>query len=831
MVAPQGLDPKLYYLSLQFSDLKLLDIATHPAFLLAQERRETKELVLNYRATREAKIGYRNFQPGETMQFIFATPESIQTAVAEAKRMGGHLAGVVFFRWPAPNEQLAMNPDDVLLAAGGAVSEGRAKQTVLVNDGGCAAVKCVDLFLDIAHAISPNVVKYRVRSSTPLEYFLPEHNMPVRMVAPADLEVSLPPYTARGRLYLGRAVSAGSGEIHGGERAMNMRRGASRVLLCVALGLGIVWACPFDSTLRAYLDAHFWLPFAKQAKHFERKNVRRVNASFAGMAKGKGTTPLATLRGMYQQIAQPMTETFDAERFRTAVTEARANVSLTAREREEVDLIDAKIDMRLSQPGDSTALPVAKRKLEVFLRSAQTPEFLSEARGWLARVNYLMGDQAAAGKIYLDELNRNGSNLSRETIFSSLKETYGYDGGPRLLEHLEEYFDTPEHAAFAIQLATNPRSNPAEPYGLPEPHADTRPETYARIKSLLAQHAGLFAQKEGSGQLAMLGMRTALRMGDPPGAVAIAEATPAASPVREDPDFLWMLAAGHFLSHEYAAAERPLLSLFQSPGSSTAHKAAAAYGLCGVYQKLKRVQDQLWFALWLFTAGKKQGDLDYPTQLYDQSLYWAFSGWDLNLLLEDQASLDQLQTFVAGNPNLPDLRIVNYALAVRLARENRYDESAQVYQSIHAIVRAPRMGQLASLYKEANRGDLADPPRQQAKYKLAEFLASNPNRIYFNDVLWGGYQRYALIASTDSRLTGEERRVMMDGERKLKDDQEERWRAYLILRELVQQQGKTELGRKSAALALQCLSRINDRFGRLDEIRSGYAELSRLLRP
>ena len=71
----------------------------------------------------------------------------------------------------------------------------------------------------------------------------------------------------------------------------------------------------------------------------------------------------------------------------------------------------------------------------------------------------------------------------------------------------------------------------------------------------------------------------------------------------------------------------------------------------------------------------------------------------------------------------------------------------------------------------------------------------------------------------------------MEGERKLKDDQEERWRAYLMLREIVQQQGKTELGRKSAALALQCLSQMSDRFGRQDEIRSGYAELSKLVRP
>ena len=143
--------------------------------------------------------------------------------------------------------------------------------------------------------------------------------------------------------------------------------------------------------------------------------------------------------------------------------------------------------------------------------------------------------------------------------------------------------------------------------------------------------------------------------------------------------------------------------LFQSPNSSPVHKAAAAYGLCGVYQKLNRVQDQPRFALWLHAAAKSRMSIcPIPLkQVFDQSLYWAVSGWDLNLLLEDGASLEELQAFVAGNPNLADLRVVTYALAVRLARENRYDESAQVFESIHAIVRAPRMRQLASLYKEA----------------------------------------------------------------------------------------------------------------------------------
>jgi hypothetical protein len=59
---------------------------------------------------------------------------------------------------------------------------------------------------------------------------------------------------------------------------------------------------------------------------------------------------------------------------------------------------------------------------------------------------------------------------------------------------------------------------------------------------------------------------------------------------------------------------------------------------------------------------------------------------------------------------------------------------------------------------------------------MAEFIVANPNRIYFNDGLWGGLQQYALTSSTESRMNREERAALIDGERKLRDGQEERWR-------------------------------------------------------
>jgi hypothetical protein len=611
-----------------------------------------------------------------------------------------------------------------------------------------------------------------------------------------------------------------------------------RIVLLFAI-LSAIWACPFDDTLREYLSAHFWQPFSKYPYSFEKRNVKRISVPFAGMAKSQSDTPLLKLRAEYQKISQPQNTplSFDQTALRQAIASARTDGSLTAREREEVDLIEAKIDMRAGQPKDPESFRSAQQKFEKFLRSARTAEFLSEARGWLAHIHYVLGEQTAAGKIYLDELNRNGSNLSRETILNSLSMTYGYGGGQTLLDHLEEYFDTPEHAAFAIQLITNPRWDrtwlPTSTWGeqdLKIPPRDNAAESYAKIRNLLESHSRLLESETGANALALLGMRTALRMGDPPEALRIAAMVPNNAAIRKEPDFDWMLASAYFLSHEYSSAEQPLLSLFQSPRATGDERAAAAYGLCGVYQKTGNPLEQIHYALWLRAPKARREIYAAPPDIADGSVYWAFSGWDLNMLLESEAPVESLRSFIATYPNAPALRLVKYSLAVRMARENQYEEAAQIYQSINSNERALRMRRLAALYQEASRTDLSVGQQREAKYKLAEYISANPDRLYFNAALWSGLQRYALVASTDSRLTREERERMMTGERKLKDDQEERWRAYLILREVIIEGGKTDLSRKAAQLAIQCLRGISERFGRLDEIRQGIIELSRWLR-
>jgi hypothetical protein len=208
LVPKEGAPRSRYYGVQFFHDLKPLDIALNSAFQLQTTRSPAGELVLSYQATRKNRISYNDFEPGDTIQFILSTPDAIRDAMESVKRIGGHLAGVLFFRWPTSNETLAMPPDEVLAAAGFTTRARRTGSSIFVSDGGCAAVKCVDLYLENANPYSPKLVRYRIHGSTALEYFLPEANMPVRMVGDSDLELSLPPYCGRSLMHIGRAVTA-----------------------------------------------------------------------------------------------------------------------------------------------------------------------------------------------------------------------------------------------------------------------------------------------------------------------------------------------------------------------------------------------------------------------------------------------------------------------------------------------------------------------------------------------------------------------------------------------------------------------------------------------
>lgn len=192
-----------------YVDLKPLDLALNPAFVLETSRTEAKEQILRYRASRKTRISYTDFEPGSGVEFILSTPEAISAAVAQARQMGEYCAGVLFFRWPTFNESMVADPDEVLAAATGAPLPEKPVKLRAVDER-CAVVHCSDLYLTGTPALQPSPIRYVIEISSELEYFLPDEKTPARMTGPGRVEFTLPPFGGRTQIHLGRAVTASS---------------------------------------------------------------------------------------------------------------------------------------------------------------------------------------------------------------------------------------------------------------------------------------------------------------------------------------------------------------------------------------------------------------------------------------------------------------------------------------------------------------------------------------------------------------------------------------------------------------------------------------------
>jgi hypothetical protein len=146
------------------------------------------------------------------------------------------------------------------------------------------------------------------------------------------------------------------------------------------------------------------------------------------------------------------------------------------------------------------------------------------------------------------------------------------------------------------------------------------------------------------------------------------------------------------------------------------------------------------------------------------------------------------------------------------------------------------MSKLATLRITAPAGTQSDEYVRR-RYAYGASLAEHSERLFFNDLLWQGLQRYAFLQQrsdwerTPALLSEEETRFLLKNERRFKDAQEERWQAYLVLDEVVEQAGHSDLGERAARKAIECLDRINtERFGRETEIQASKRGLASWLR-
>jgi hypothetical protein len=223
---------------------------------------------------------------------------------------------------------------------------------------------------------------------------------------------------------------------------------------------------------------------------------------------------------------------------------------------------------------------------------------------------------------------------------------------------------------------------------------------------------------------------------------------------------------------------------------------------------------------------------------------------DLPYLLDFQLTEGNLRDYLRRYPHAVQTNksrgrsgteLVKYALAVRAARREDYGTAARLYKEIEARPRAARMRALAAIYARTQASALTDSERLKALYGYGSFLADHPVQVFFNDSLWNGFQTSVLIepgrqydgelSERGSGLTRTEREHLRLRERQVRDEQEERWRAYKILSDVARKAGATDLGRRAARRSLTCLYMINtERFGREKEIRTAVENMQKWLR-
>jgi hypothetical protein len=191
-----------------YRDVRPADFGSNPAFKLQVSHNDANELVLRYEAVRKITLGYTVFRSADFAEFIMSTEAEIRSAVQSARSMGGYCGGVVFFRWPGPDEVLAMDPSAVMRVAAFKPTGTEPSVTVRAVDGHCAAVTCLDLFLLNKTPLLPESIHYRIRSSVGIEYFVAAEGRPAHMADSTHIEFTVPPYGGESRTYLGRAVTA-----------------------------------------------------------------------------------------------------------------------------------------------------------------------------------------------------------------------------------------------------------------------------------------------------------------------------------------------------------------------------------------------------------------------------------------------------------------------------------------------------------------------------------------------------------------------------------------------------------------------------------------------
>jgi Protein of unknown function (DUF3142) len=189
-----------------FRDASPLTFAGRAQLATSFDTTLSGEIVVHYAVL--APIGdVPELRPGDIVEVTFPTEASVRAAYEAAQHFGGYCAGVVAFRWPGRTETLTLAPDDVAHIASGESLSAGARLTV--RQAPCLERACHDLYLDLGPHIASAPRTLDIRTTGPVDLFLPGGPLHPSVARSHDILVRLPAFAGMGQAYLGRVISRG----------------------------------------------------------------------------------------------------------------------------------------------------------------------------------------------------------------------------------------------------------------------------------------------------------------------------------------------------------------------------------------------------------------------------------------------------------------------------------------------------------------------------------------------------------------------------------------------------------------------------------------------
>jgi hypothetical protein len=188
-----------------FRDLAPIDLAGAGLEPASATTTAAGEVVVRQRVT-AAGARHAELLPGDVVEMVLPTVESVRRGLLAARSAGARCAGVVIFRWPAEGESLVLTPDEVDQALRGAAPSRRAPR-LIATEGSCSPRQCTDLAVSIGDRFRPDPLRLRLRASVEIDYLLPARPGALAVMGTRGLSAAVPAYPGAEVVSLGRVFS------------------------------------------------------------------------------------------------------------------------------------------------------------------------------------------------------------------------------------------------------------------------------------------------------------------------------------------------------------------------------------------------------------------------------------------------------------------------------------------------------------------------------------------------------------------------------------------------------------------------------------------------